>query len=260
MESIDRLRAFASAARESGDIAAMCRLGVYNEVRAGSLNTAKGWYTLAAEQGSVPALHQLTRLAVGERDLARAHTLLRRIGLQLAEHPPVPESTEVTALTPPRSGVDASWVVDSDWSGETSWVGVAPDVLGSNLDGQGIEFDWSPAYEMDLTGNSLNAEVFTVVTPDPDRARDALEPVVEEELPLVDMDGNRVASFDEPFRIKLPRLDTAEGGLRVSFDARGEVRATLGRAVVVRIASALRQHHVPALVANLSPAFAMPTS
>ena len=148
--------------------------------------------------------------------------------------------------------------MESDWSGETSWVGVAPDVLGSNLDGQRIEFDWSPTHDMDLTRNSFNAEVFTVVTPDPDRAYDALEPVVNAELPLVDLDGNRVASFDEPFRIKLPSLDSAEGGLRVSFDARGEVRATLGRAVVVRIALALRRQQVPAHVAHLSPAFEVP--
>ena len=236
----------------------MCRLGVYNEVRAGSLSSAKNWFTAAAGEGSVPALHQLTRLAVGEHDFARAHSLLGRIGLLLAEQSPDQESPDVATLTPPRREVDASWVMESDWFGETSWVGVAPDVLGRNLDGQRIEFDWSPTHEMDLTGNSFNAEVFTVVTPDPDRAYDVLEPVVNEELPLVDLDGNRVDSFDEPFRVKLPRLDSAAAGLVVSFDARGEVRASLGRAVVVRIASSLRHQQVPAHIANLSPAFEMP--
>lgn len=254
MDSMERLRTFALEVRDSGDAAGMCRVGVFNELCAGDVDRAKGWFTRAAGQAFVPALHQLTRLAVNERNFSRAHSLLGQIGLMLREDGPEDQNQDLGPVTPPRDVVTAAWVVDSDWVGETGWVGLAPDVLGVNWAGQPIPFDWAATQDEPLGGFSTNAETFTVVTSDVQRARAALDPVVTNEMSLLNLDGERVASFDEPFRIKLPSLDETEVGLEVSFDARGEVTVSLARVVISLLGSALRTHRVAAHIANLWPA------
>lgn len=252
LDAMDRLRDFARTAREAGDAAGMCRVGVFNEVRGGSPKDAKGWFTLAAGQAFVPALHQLARIAVREGEYSRAQSHLSRIALMLATESQEPIA-EVAPLIPPKAEIDPTWVLESDWVGEAGWVGVAPDVLGKNMQGQDIPFDWTSADTADLTGNSFNAEALTIITPDPDLALAVLEPVVDGDLGLLNMDGEKVASFDEPFRIKLPRAEAVDGGVSVSFDARGEVPAPLGRAIVKTVSVALRARHVPAHIANLNP-------
>ena len=52
--------------------------------------------------------------------------------------------------------------------------------------------------------------------------------------------------------IKLPDVVTVEGGIAVSFDARGEVAAPLGRAVIRAIGGALQKPQVPGHITNLN--------
>ena len=250
----NELRVVAREARERQDTAAMCRVALFNEHRAKNRLAARTWLVEAAGHDSVPALHELVRLAVADRDFEQARDLLGRIGNELQGSATTADGGAPTRPTSPRPAeVTGTWVQQSGWSGADGWVSIAPDILGKDMHGVVVEFD--------SDGVSMSGEVIYVVTPEAGRGVDVLQPVVEDELMRLNWMGERV-TFEDPGRPNLAYVTEVEEGVRVDFDNKGEVGAPMGRAVVRLLATALTDGAVPAQLANLSSfagLFAPPT-
>src|SRR3954464_8439204 len=78
-DSAARLQEFAAHAQRAGDLAGICRIALFNEVRANQPDATRQWFEVAARQDHIPALHELARLDTLDSNFASAHERLRRI-------------------------------------------------------------------------------------------------------------------------------------------------------------------------------------
>lgn len=242
MATHEELREYVARARDTSDPAAMCKIGLYNEHSARRPDIASRWFALAAERDFVPAFHELVRVATLEQRFDEARTLLQRVTAILesgepggqGESPPVP-------ACPLAARVDADWLLHGEWTGSRSWVSVSPQVLGTDLYGQAVGFDSDDV--------SMTAEVIAVVTSETDRAEPILNTFAQETVMHIDWRGEWV-TFEQPGRPHIAYATSADYGVRLDFDAKGEVPAPQGRAIVQAAAELLAQKRIAAHVTN----------